>query len=516
MSSQATSNNAETNAETNAGLQAAAAFSARRRVRRLSQLEPVHIAALNQEYRTQIREAAQAERNSKTQREHYEKAKKIKGLLEKYEAQEQLKQLSEQPLETDLPAHFSPTLNSNMLNQSTTISDQSSSRSGSISHQMVANPPRHSYSQSQSPAPEVSSSLQFNQFNTQPSSATQENWTPFQQYSSEPLSIQLQLYKQLEKDVNGELHEVIRAMHESNLLDSHRVKLKQQEQNIRVKRDQYTAMVLTVTQKLQVQQLKASRSQEKRRPSKYSTDSSYETGQLDTQTDASQRNYDPAFNHMGQTSKTGQSLGNQGRQSPNESRSQSPTGYLGTTIPPASFHASSSSKLDPYKHVGHGLSKPASLPGKPIRIPGKVGRPPLSSTIARRMPVTSPPPLQPVYIAEKVFNKRKISELIHGLMPEGMDDDTVEEEVEELVGDLIEEFVANVTTFASRLAKHRKASHVEAKDVSVHLERNWNLRIPGFPGDEVSIVRRTVPSKSHTSKMDFINASKSYGGSGRN
>ena len=53
-------------------------------------------------------------------------------------------------------------------------------------------------------------------------------------------------------------------------------------------------------------------------------------------------------------------------------------------------------------------------------------------------------------------------------------------DVEEALMEVAEDFVENVTTFACSLAKHRRSTVVEAQDVQLHLERSWNIVVPGF------------------------------------
>lgn len=570
------------------GLASAAASSARRRVRRLSQLEPVHIAALKQEYGTQIREAAKAVQDSPTQREHYDKAKKIKALLEKYDLMVQEQQRQRPHPEQILENESSPPSHS-----ATPKTERSTSPPGpSISQQMAANTPRYNYSQQTSSQSEdlASNSAQYSQFRVQLSngqgnaptsdnpSGSASSTEPFyakgapssisqyQQISSESLPLQLQRYKQMEREMQGQLDQVQRTMRETASADTDsRIKLRHQEQNLRTKRDQFKSMALQVTQQLQVQQQKQlqgtqKQSQDRGYPTnfggtqsetstktyKYSASSVDSTSYGGNQSDSFPRGYDsptaaqtspinltsPTESYRGtiptaisqsrfMPTPSGPTSGIQGRStlSTDESRSQSPTGYS-HSLQTSNFQGTNSQKLsDTYKYSTQNLNKASSQPGKPIRIPGKVGRPPLASTLAaaaaRRVGPTIPQlPSQNTYIPEKVYNKRKINELIKDLMPDDMEG-VIENEVEDLVGDLVEEFVENVTKFSSRLAKHRKASHIEAKDVQVHLERNWNLRVFGFPGDEVNIIRKTVPSKSYLSKLDMINANKTYGGNGK-
>jgi len=49
--------------------------------------------------------------------------------------------------------------------------------------------------------------------------------------------------------------------------------------------------------------------------------------------------------------------------------------------------------------------------------------------------------------------------------------------------DIADEFIDSVTNFGCRLAKHRNSDTLEVRDLQLHLERNHNIRIPGFASD---------------------------------
>ncbi|KAH9947573.1 transcription initiation factor TFIID subunit A-domain-containing protein [Amylocystis lapponica] len=79
--------------------------------------------------------------------------------------------------------------------------------------------------------------------------------------------------------------------------------------------------------------------------------------------------------------------------------------------------------------------------------------------------------------------RRTIQDLVSSIDPNVK----VEPEVEELLLDIADEFIDSVTNFGCRLAKHRGGDTLEVKDLQLHLERNHNIRIPGFASDETRI-----------------------------
>lgn len=99
-----------------------------------------------------------------------------------------------------------------------------------------------------------------------------------------------------------------------------------------------------------------------------------------------------------------------------------------------------------------------------------------------------------------MLTKPRLQELVREIDPT----EQLDEDVEELLLQIADDFVENTVNAACLFAKHRKVAKVEVKDVQLHLERNWNMWIPGFGTDELRPYKRATITEAHKQRLALI------------
>lgn len=79
----------------------------------------------------------------------------------------------------------------------------------------------------------------------------------------------------------------------------------------------------------------------------------------------------------------------------------------------------------------------------------------------------------------------------------------------QVMQDVADDFVENVAAFACELAKHRAGAVLEAKDVQLALEKNWNLRLAGLGGgEEIKVIKKSSVTAVHKERREQVKAHK--------
>ncbi|XP_001990392.2 transcription initiation factor TFIID subunit 12 isoform X2 [Drosophila grimshawi] len=99
-----------------------------------------------------------------------------------------------------------------------------------------------------------------------------------------------------------------------------------------------------------------------------------------------------------------------------------------------------------------------------------------------------------------MLTKPRLTELVREVDPATQ----LDEDVEELLLQIIDDFVEDTVKSTSAFAKHRKSNKIEVRDVQLHLERKYNMWIPGFGTDELRPYKRAAVTEAHKQRLALI------------
>ncbi|XP_006887109.1 PREDICTED: transcription initiation factor TFIID subunit 12-like [Elephantulus edwardii] len=100
----------------------------------------------------------------------------------------------------------------------------------------------------------------------------------------------------------------------------------------------------------------------------------------------------------------------------------------------------------------------------------------------------------------QVLTKTKWQDLVREVDP----NEQLDEDLEEMLLQIADDFIENVVTAACQFARHRKSSTLEVKNVQLHLERQWNMWIPGFGSEEIRPYKKACTTEAHKQRMTLI------------
>lgn len=126
-----------------------------------------------------------------------------------------------------------------------------------------------------------------------------------------------------------------------------------------------------------------------------------------------------------------------------------------------------------------------------------------SQTLQDQIPQEPPPPPPPTTanippLQVPLPSKPRLQDLVNEVDP----DEQLDEDVEEVLLEIADEFIEDLVSSACSIAKHRGSNTLDVDDVKLHLERKYNIWVPGF-GENKPMKR--FSSEAHRQRMALIN-----------
>ncbi|KAJ3414504.1 Transcription initiation factor TFIID subunit 12 [Chytridiales sp. JEL 0842] len=88
-------------------------------------------------------------------------------------------------------------------------------------------------------------------------------------------------------------------------------------------------------------------------------------------------------------------------------------------------------------------------------------------------------------------------------------------DVEEMLMEVAQDFIKDVTTMSCKLAKHRGSDTLEVPDAQLPLDMHWKIKLPGFGEDIEPFKGRRGPTRSHQTKATTVKVAIRESGRGR-
>ncbi|XP_020268522.1 transcription initiation factor TFIID subunit 12-like [Asparagus officinalis] len=103
-------------------------------------------------------------------------------------------------------------------------------------------------------------------------------------------------------------------------------------------------------------------------------------------------------------------------------------------------------------------------------------------------------------ISNDIISRKRIRELVTQVDRS----EKLRPEIEDDLLEIADDFIESIVTAACHLAKHRKSTTLEAKDILVHVERHWNMSLPGFSGDEIKCYKKPSTNDIHKERLAMV------------
>ncbi|XP_028409626.1 transcription initiation factor TFIID subunit 12-like isoform X2 [Dendronephthya gigantea] len=203
---------------------------------------------------------------------------------------------------------------------------------------------------------------------------------------------------------------------------------------------------------------------------------------------------------------------------------QAPAGHVLTAVNIPQKHAIAQRPIAP-----HGIAIQQTAQGTPMVIqvtaaPTAQGKPTLVQTTAQvksaisggthvqqsgsneslKAPISAAPKMaQTSQEPQTVLSRKRLQELLQEIDPRA----TLDEDVEDILLQIADDFIESVVNSSCQIAKHRKSNVLEVRDIQMHLERNWNMWVPGYGTEDFKQQKKLGSTEAHKQRLALIRKS---------